>query len=218
MTNIHRTKIHVPLQTTTEFHDWGIIMAIIVVILILAVGLFIFSRKRELPVIQHQSGSFTSTVHNTTDREFSVETSSGVFNLSPNQNHTTTLGIHENVRMTSRLLDGTSQSFILQPTNAFENMYITDDGVGTESNTAPIVDLVNKSSTDVYFVLLSSEGARRFPVFVPSNSVVLRRSAVIVGHRFQVVPSNDDQNVLAEITVREIPSRIEFDGKNILVN
>jgi len=102
-----------------------------IVILILAVGLFIFSRKRELPNVEHQSGSFTSTIHNTTNREFSVETGSGVFNLSPNQNHTTTLGIHENVRMTSRLLDGTSQSFILQPINAFETIYITDNGIGT---------------------------------------------------------------------------------------
>ena len=205
-----------PVETTTEYGSWGFILAIGTVLFIMAVVLFIYSRERPIPVVNHKSGSFSTTLNNTTPYAFAVNMPSGTINLAPGDKRAVTLGMHETVSVEGVTPRGTPLSFRMQPTSEFDTLYITEGGFGTPSNTNSNVTFVNASQDDVAFVMISSGGGFRFPVDVSAGGTV-GGNAVIIGQTWHVVKPKDPQKILAERVVRSMPTTLTFDGKSISV-
>lgn len=206
----------VPVETTTEFTSWGIVLAIGVILFIMGIVFFIYARERPAKVVNHKSGNFFATVTNTTPYSFDVVTSSGIVKLDKKTSQAMTFGFYETTRFMGQTVSGTKMEFATRPTTEFNTLYITEGGLGTTENTNPNVSFVNRSQTDVIFALVSDNGNARFPVSVHAGDTV-SGNAVIVGQEWHIVTPQDTQTVKAAKIIRSIPTTITFDGAKLIV-
>lgn len=205
----------VPLESGTAYDKWGIILGIVVVVIVMGSILFIYSRERMNNVVYHDKGNFNATITNKTPYKFKIQSPHFSKTLNSGEKYDVVLGMHEVIKAKANPNNKTLE-FHTIPTENLDNLYITEDGFGDDSETSTDIPFINNSDKDVHFVLVSSHGQRRFPTPVPANSKV--EHIIKVGQTWQVVPHNNTNNVLGELTLHDLPYNLVFDGKSLNFN
>ena len=205
-----------PVETKSEYVTYGIILAVLAVIILLTTVLIIYNKSRSEVVVKHEKGNFTANIHNKTAYPILFNNSFGTHMIKPNDTLKSSIIYHEKLKANGVTEMGSTLDFNTRLASSLNDLYITETGFGHENVTNKHGALVNNSNEDVIFTLVSPYGGKRFPTTVLANSSV-SNVTMMKGQKWHVVTPKETHKVLSEKIARKVPNIIYFDGKDMTI-
>lgn len=207
----------VPVTSSTVFGIGPVIIIFIALAMILGLILYLFTKnyhkkyeqggKQMRVIIKNDTNQiYTLKVPDNTKRE-----------LLPQKEIILSLSQHDVLSAVAINKDESISEHVLKLTNSnIKNVYITVNGFRTDLSGSQNVTFINDSHISILFVERSSSGGRRYPKFIllPGQQI----SNKFVGKRttWEVVSPSQENIVIAKITIGGKPSKIIFNGNNII--
>ena len=206
----------VPLTKEANYSVGPILVAFIVIGIIVAVGLFMYSSNHHNEY--DQSGVHVIVLlHNKTKLPQKVTLPNGnKFDLAPDSVAKVSIGQHKVIKALSHQYDGSEMEHAYQVANRnISNLYITPHGFSNDLTTSEDVVFFNDASYPVLFVQVGKGDRRWVSDIVGPNSsttghLVPRQS------KWQVVHPMDEDTPISELRVSGRVKSLRFDGNSII--